>query len=299
MNTQNPYHHLPTEITSNKIALGTVQFGLNYGINNQQGQISPIEVGNILSFAHQMGLDTLDTAHAYGESETVLGQQSLAHFKIVSKSPAYGSSSIRMHLEESLSRLKLKGLYGYLFHDFRTFRKKPEGWVVFEQLKAEGLLEKIGFSLYQPEDLRWIWKQHIKPDLIQIPYNIFDRRFEEIFDESSARGIEIHSRSAFLQGLFFKEISLLPPHFQSVSTHIHQLHRLSKKYALPIAHICLYFCLSQVHIDRVVIGIDSLSQLKHNIELTQSIEFPAQLLADLRQLKVEDETIINPALWKL
>lgn len=90
-----------------KLALGTVQFGLEYGINNQAGQVSPEAIARILSECRLHGVDTLDTARTYGTSEAVLGQQDLTGLRVVTKlKPGVGSvGEARESLESSFFAL--------------------------------------------------------------------------------------------------------------------------------------------------------------------------------------------------
>lgn len=281
-----------------KIALGTVQFGLDYGIHNQRGKVSAQEVGSILTLAQQNGIDTLDTAAAYGDSEKVLGTQHLTTFKIVSKLFPQ-EKNIRAAFNSSLNRLKISDLYAYLIHRFSDLIENPEIWEKFLKLKEEKKVAKIGVSLYHPQELKYLWNHGINPDLVQIPYNIFDRRFENIFPELKRKSVEIHTRSAFLQGLFFKKASELPSFFKDVVPLINQLHQIGETHHMTIAQICLGFCLKQVEIDRVVIGVDSLSQLQQNLQVTETLSKIKPLLSQLNKLSVENEQIINPANWKL
>ncbi|MBC7757325.1 MAG: aldo/keto reductase, partial [Phormidesmis sp. FL-bin-119] len=105
--------------SSERYILGTVQFGLNYGISNDKGQTTKMEIGNILSKSLQFGVDMLDTASAYGESEKSIGKHISRSFKIISKFPGSVkcSDDIKASLNESLLNLNVESLYGYLAHD--------------------------------------------------------------------------------------------------------------------------------------------------------------------------------------
>ena len=151
---------------SKRIVLGTVQFGLDYGINNTQGEIQKGEAFDILKFAHQNGLDTLDTAAAYGSAESKLGEFFLENksfnFKIISKSPPKQKIS-ETALQSSLTKLNIKELYGYLAHDFSIFNNDVKLIQKFIDLKKTGLVKKIGFSLLMHEHLITKAKNSIKP----------------------------------------------------------------------------------------------------------------------------------------
>lgn len=276
-----------------KLALGTVQFGLNYGISNQSGQVTPKEVAEILSFCKNNELDTLDTAYLYGNSETVLGQFDLKPFNVISKMPLCSINELRGILNTSLERLKQEKIYGYLFHHFSTFQKEVALLDELIAFKKEGLIQKIGFSLYNTEELDFLLKNEISFDLIQVPYNIFDQRFGAYFSILKSKGVEIHTRSAFLQGLFFMDLASIPPHFKSVLPQLAQI----QAYPVSIAGLCLNFVTNNPHIDKAVIGVQNVEQLQKNIAGFAHQAQVESYQAELKKLRIEDELIINPSKW--
>lgn len=280
-----------------KLALGTVQFGLNYGINNEAGQVKGQEVDKILAFAKKNGIDTLDTAWAYGNSEQVLGEAGIENFNIVSKLPPCNKEEAIVKFNESLQRLKSNSLYAYMFHNFSIYKKDKSIWDTLLKLKENKKVKKIGFSIYSPEELDEILQDKLEIDIIQFPYNIFDRRFESYFVRLKSNNIEIHIRSTFLQGLFFKAPNSLPSHFISVKEKFEALEKIKAERNLSTEEICLGFVFSNLNIDKVVIGVDSEIQLKNNIESIKTTlnQVEWEFLDDL---KVNDISIINPSLWK-
>ena len=188
-----------------KLVLGTVQFGVQYGVNSA-GRPSEEVVKDILAEASNGGIDTLDTSSAYGNSEEILGKCITPNeeFKIVSKYPK-GELSVRERFEGSLNRLHVDKLYGYLLHHFEVYQNNPKVWEEFVALKESGKVQKIGYSLYSPEELQFILDNKSPFDLIQVPFNIFDKKFLPLMKEVHEKGVEIHVRSTFLQGLFFKD----------------------------------------------------------------------------------------------
>ena len=159
-----------------KIVLGTVQFGLQYGVNSA-GRPSQDAVKGILEEAAKGGITTLDTSSAYGNSEEVLGECITLdeNFKIVSKYPK-GETPVGEMFHGSLKRLKVNQLYGYLLHHFEVYKNNPAVWDEFVALKESGKVQKIGFSLYTPEELEFILNNGSPFDLIQVPFNIFDKK---------------------------------------------------------------------------------------------------------------------------
>lgn len=247
-----------------KIGLGTVQFGLDYGISNESGKTPQKEVRRILEFAINEGIDTLDTAIAYGNSEIVLGTVGVESFKIVSKYLPESESKLTMseQLKNSLSNLKKNSLYGYLAHRPKDVLSNPSQWDQLKRFKDEGLVKKIGFSLNEPEELENLLSNRFQPDLIQVPFNYFDRRFQQLAKYLHEGGCEIHSRSIFLQGLFFRDSQTLPDHFEEVKTLIQDVKKSTKN----LAGSLLRFVLEKPFIDKVIIGVENKTQLKENLE---------------------------------
>lgn len=281
----------------NKLAIGTVQFGLKYGINNKSGQVSESIVMDILNLAESEGISTLDTAYAYGSSEQVLGQtKRLEKFKVVTKFPA-SHQNVREKFSESCERLRLEKVYGYMLHNFSSYGENKGVWAGLQELKQEGLVEKIGCSLNEPSELEALWKDNIQLDIVQLPYNLFDRRFKKLFPKLKSLGTEIHTRSTFLQGLFFVPLDELDAQFLSVRSKLASLRELSRDSGKSIAGLCLGFSASNPYINKVVIGIDKVEHLVNNIadlhDVGKTDLFP------LEHLEVKDTQIINPSKWKL
>ena len=195
----------------NKLVLGTVQFGLDYGINNQFGQVHQDEVGQILRWAKKSGINTFDTSSAYGSSESVLGRslsENNLQFQIISKYPQ-SKENVATVFASSIEKLHQQKLYGYLVHHFEFYQSHPQLWEEMKQLKAEGKVEKIGFSLYDINQLQYLLDNRVEFDILQFPYNLFDRQFDVYLPQLKQSGVEIHTRSVFLQGLFFKDLGSL------------------------------------------------------------------------------------------
>jgi len=282
---------------TSKLAIGTVQFGLKYGINNKSGQVTESTVLEILELAESEGISTLDTAHAYGISEQVLGKtEKLKKFKVVTKFPP-SHQNVREKFNESCERLRLEKIYGYMLHNFSSYEENKGVWTDLQEIKKDGLVEKIGCSLNDPKELEALWKDDIQLDIVQIPYNIFDRRFEKLFLKLKTLGTEIHTRSTFLQGLFFIPLNELDEQFLSVRSKLSSLREVSKGSGKSIAGLCLGFSASNPHISKVVIGIDKVEHLVDNI--TDLHDIAISDLLPLEQLGVEDKQIINPSKWKL
>lgn len=271
-----------------RIGLGTVQFGLPYGISNTAGQTPPDEAARILEHARNVGITVIDTASAYGTAEEVLGKLNLTGFRIISKfMPPENGSGISAQLERSLSHLKTGSLYGYLAHRPAEVVANPWQWHEATRLKEQGLIQKIGFSFNDPAEVDMVLEMGWLPDLTQVPFNYFDQRFKKHGILLHNKGCEVHSRSAFLQGLFFKQNGELPAFFDVVKP----LLRTLQKNRDTLAGGLLAYCLKQEFIDYVIVGVNNEHQLAENLRLLRQAESLPEL-----QLNIP-ENIVNPSAW--
>lgn len=274
---------------SSKIGIGSVQFGLPYGISNTTGQTTPEEVSRILDFAFANTIQIIDTASAYGTSESVIGQFHHNRFQIVSKfMPPTSEASIHQLLDKSLRLLQTDALYGYLAHRPLELVNDKKVWTALQDLKAKGKIQKIGFSLNSPEEFYALQQAGFQPDLVQVPYNYFDNRFKEILQALKADGCEIHTRSAFLQGLFFTEPDKLSSFFDECKPKLEYLH---KQYGKQLQGALLHYVLQQDFIDVVIMGVENAEQLEMN--LSAVINAPNLQPLDLSF----SEKIVMPMYW--
>lgn len=260
-----------------KIALGTVQFGMNYGISNTTGQVSSDEISKILEFCKQNAIDTLDTAQGYGESEKVLSQFDLSSFKVVTK--LIGNA----RLETSLENLKLSSVYALMFH--RENECNDETWKLFESYKSQGMVKKIGVSVYTPKVLEDLIKRY-PIEIVQFPMNILDQSFIPLLPKLKEKGIEVHTRSTFLQGLLLMDI--LPEYFEPVKNTINSIPK-------PRLQHTLNFGKNQNNVDKLVLGVTRLQDLQEIVEAYNSNVAET----DYSEFAITDEKFINPSLWQV
>jgi aryl-alcohol dehydrogenase-like predicted oxidoreductase len=274
--------------------LGTVQFGINYGISNSTGKTSVEEVSKILDMACQKGVSMLDTAQAYGSSEEILGKLHQNRFSIVTKlnSRLLNKQSATSLVEESLKKLKVESIHGVLFHSLINSSKDQQAFDELVHLKKKGIIRKVGLSANTLSDLENYTSKFGKPDLLQIPYNIVDKRFEKISIDLHKEGVEIHSRSTFLQGLFFMEISKLSNHFEEVKPFIVKLQNQFREHE-ELARFLLTTVLEKNFIDKVVIGVNNSAQLLSNLS---NMKLQTDFLNKNALPKLSDN-ILNPSLW--
>lgn len=288
-----------------KLAIGTAQFGLDYGIANDHGKVSQKEIKKILDLARSSNISLLDTAMDYGDSEFSIGEAGSEDFNIVSKignipvDKKNTKDFIYNKLKNTLDDLGLKSLYGLLLHRPENLLNK-NGIAIYETLsefKEMGLVKKIGISIYEPDDLNKIIP-NFELDIIQSPINIFDRRLINSFwaDELKKKGIEIHARSVFLQGLLLIDPSKRPAYFKKWNKLFKEYDEWLYEKKISNFELCIRYVLSQDSIDKVIIGIDSCEQLKEIIDLYSS---KSEKLTVPNELFSNDKSLINPSCWKI
>lgn len=283
-----------------KIILGTVQFGLDYGINNKSGKVSSEEVDSILSLAYASGIRCLDTSYAYGESEFSIGDSLIKNplaFNIVSKCPKT-DSAIEILFAESLIRLRKDKLYGYLVHNFDFYQSNPKIWDAFKMLKSQGKISKIGFSIYTVDQLQFLLDNNVQFDLIQFPYNIFDRQFDPYLEKLKRNGVEIHTRSVFLQGLFFKEPNLLQGNLVELKSDLMALQLYCQSRKIQIHELALNYVVANPSIDGVLIGVDNVTQLKKNINALK-LQIHPEDIEFVNSIQINESSLLNPVNWKI
>lgn len=283
-----------------KIALGSAQFGMPYGINNQRGQIPKSEVFEILSLGRSSRLCLIDTAGVYGNSEEIIGeylQREGPVYDVVSKLSKGNEGTIRESVTVSLKKLGVEELYGYIFHAFSDYEKSPKVWDELESVRLEGKIKKTGFSLYYPQEIEYFTERGVVPGIVQFPYSVFDRRFEPFFDRLQSSGIEIHVRSVFLQGLIFMDPEKLPGKLSKIKGKLALLNKIAQESEVPVFAICLNFVLRNPHIDKVVVGVDSLADLKELLTCFEYEEAMDKVMPKLEALIGNDEKIVLPVNW--
>jgi len=293
-----------------KIGLGTVQFGLAYGVSNLQGITQATEVIEILTLAWKSGITILDTAASYGMSEEIIGQSipEGMSFKIITKTPLFKKNRIdkvdATRLKEtflqSLKRLRQPAIYGLLVHQANDLLVSggPYLWQVMEDLRAAGLVKKIGVSVYSPREIEEILEKY-RPDFIQLPVNVFDQRMIQggYLKRLKNHGIEIHSRSVFLQGLLLMAPEQISPYFDPIRPTIMQYHSTMQNQRISPIAAALGFVYQQPEIDYFIVGVNNQAHLEEIINVVHNIGTLGNL--DFSVYAVHEESMINPSLWRL
>jgi aryl-alcohol dehydrogenase-like predicted oxidoreductase len=284
----------------NKLILGTVQFGLEYGINNIFGKPSAEEVFNILTKASESGIATLDTADQYGNSQELIGafiRKKEKRFDINTKFKVT-DQSVRHQLEQSLSTLSVDKIHVYFYHKFSEFVQHPATRLELKKMKDSGKLDKIGVSVYTNAEME-IAACAPEIDVIQIPFNLLDNASQRSYWLSMAKenGKTIQARSVFLQGLFFKKILDFPPYLFSLRKYVEQLQSMATESGLAMENMCLSYVLSKSEIDQVLIGVDSADQLDRNLLYAQS-QLSPEFIKEIDAVYVEESELLYPINWK-
>lgn len=276
----------PQQVDFSRIGLGTVQLGMDYGIANTTGQPDDSEARAILDTASTLGINLLDTAMAYGNSQLTIGANTPERFRVVSK---WDGDPVGQ-LKEALHQLRLEQLYGWMAHRSEVVLQHPDFWKAMEEQKAKGRVQKIGFSIYSPTQLERLLEKGMVPDLLQIPCNVLDNRFVPYIGLLAGFGCEVHCRSVFLQGLLFATPASLNPFFQPVRDWLQQVddaipdkvHKMS---------VLIHHVLQLDGVSKIIIGVDNSSQLADLLKALQVLPTAVPSSPEM------PEVIINPSLW--
>lgn len=288
-----------------QLGIGTAQFGMNYGVANKDGIVHDSEINNILMLARKNNINLLDTARLYGCSEEAIGSSKISqNFKIITKTNNFKSFNLQQSkkqliedFEKSLKLLRLKRIYGLLFHnaDDLLSDKSSDLWKILLNLKENNLVEKIGISIYNYYQIDEILSK-FKIDIIQIPINIYDQRLVNSghLKKMQDLNIEIHARSIFLQGLLTMECKDLNNFFSPILKHHIKYWNFLKNNKLSPIKICLDF-IKENNIDYAIVGVNNSGQL---LQIINNYNQEKSNI-DYSLFNIEDENFINPTNWKL
>lgn len=284
----------------NKLAIGTAQFGSDYGVANVSGRVSQDDVGYILDHAIENKITMLDTAIAYGESERALGEVGVNGFSVVTKlpstegiQPSEVDSWVSEQVNKSLKLLGVQKVYGLLLHRPLELLDK-QGRALYQSLQRirnSGLAEKVGISIYEPSDLDQLCGE-FKVDLVQLPFNILDNRWDFWLQKLHQEGVEIHVRSIFLQGLLLMSVNNRPSKFNRWDVLWQELEEWLGLNKITAVQACLMHALSKSEISKVIVGIDSKKQLE---QLITTIVDKNPVINS--KLQTDDVMLLNPSNW--
>jgi len=295
-----------------ELVLGTAQLGFKYGIANKEGEPTIDRAFSIMKFAVELGISYFDTAYSYGESEARIGKFSKIYreygnkINIITKMPSLkgkiiNKERINKYFFESLKRLNRNSIYCYMIHNFDDIVNNSK--IIneaFLSLKEEGFIEKIGVSVYDKFQIEYLLK-NFRFDLIQLPVNIFDQRLlrSGILYDLKKKNIEIHARSIFLQGLIFMDKNSLPSSLVGAVPYLEKLEKVSLEVGATKMEIALSFVNPISEIDKIVIGVEKVEQLKQAVNAFNKVRNSDKLknIITFDSFAIEDENIIDPRRW--
>ena len=258
------------------IVLGSAQFGLNYGITNTSGKVPLENVCDILALANKNNINVIDTSTQYGDSEKTIGlatQHINKKFNIVTKTRSFEGVNIKQALSyldadfaNSVKNLKNNNIQAVLFHDCNDLLgdKADNLYQSALNLKAHNSQLKIGVSVYSPNELLTIIDRY-PIEVVQLPLNIFDQRFIPLLDILKNKDIEVHPRSAFLQGVLLQDLdnNSLPQFFNEFINYFDKYSKNILQEGFTRLQACIDF--AKKYSDNLVLGVADVKQLEEII----------------------------------
>ena len=291
-----------------ELCLGTVQFGMPYGVTNAGGQVHRDTVKTLLLSANRAGINYLDTAQAYGEAEAVLGHcLSPGHsFKIISKlnyqrQPEFCKADVSQWnraFRQSLQMLDVSSLDSFLLHSGLELMKPGASFLIdwLHSLKDQGLVRRIGLSIYESNDLSEVNLSDF--DLIQLPLSLYDQRLlrDGTINYLKDRHIDIHIRSVYLQGLLLTPSHQWPAWIsKEANAHHQKLERLSSRLGCSLLDLALQFVRSLEEIEAVILGVCDPTQLDALLQAWTGSSLPLSWAWE--EWAMPDQAILDPRSW--
>ena len=288
------------------LAIGTAQFAQPYGIADDGGPPDPEEVAAILAAARKEGVNLIDTAPRYGPCEVILGsvQDGVEGFRVVTKTAGIVSEDeiedplvgVAATLRRSLRALGRDRVQGLLIHH-PDDALAPHGRALVAallRLRDAGLAEKIGLSVYEPDDLD-AFRDLDAIDLVQLPLNVLDQRMIRggWLARLKDRGIEVHARSAFMQGLLCMEPARVGPALVRAIPTLQRFHAARTEAGLSAPAACLAYLAGVEGVDAVIVGVKSAAQF-HEVVASSSARWDT----DFSTFARADKAIVDPRRWQ-
>jgi len=276
--------------------------GIPYGINNIVGKIKIEDSLRILEYAFDNGIHYLDTAESYGNAHEIIGifhqEKPSKRFNVITKLPHKLNSSFDKKVDKYLEQMNIPEIDTLMFHSFESYKRYGiSDGKDLEELKLRGKIKSFGVSVYTNDEIDEVIPDK-NVDVIQLPFNLFDNENlrAEVIKKIKSSGKKIHTRSAYLQGLFFKELDSKNELIQSLSSELLYIKEISKEFKIPIHQLALNYCLQQSQIDNVLIGVDSMKQLERNLKAANQ-KLSDSIMNKINKIRIENLTLINPSLW--
>lgn len=285
-----------------KLCLGTASFDMDYGVSNTSGIPRTKEINEILNLAKENNISFLDTAPSYGNAQKIISDFGAEWTNLITKLGVENSprrSDYLNSLHNSLKILKKSEIYGILIHrpEFLEGANKKVIWSSLREMKSNNMVNKIGYSLYDTENLGEIYNQ-FKPDFIQIPMNVFDTRFYDSLwlQKFKDDGVEVFVRSIFLQGLLLMEEKKIDNYFVPWKYHLRQFHTYCHSIGVKPIDYCIQFIKSFSEIDAFIFGVQKKSELQEVIHYNSSSELSYKISKS--KFSTTEKGLIDPRNWK-
>jgi aryl-alcohol dehydrogenase-like predicted oxidoreductase len=280
-----------------KMIIGTVQFGLDYGVNSGTAKkLSQEDCNEILGVSYANNITILDTAEAYGDAieKISIYHKSGKKFEIISK--FLSPDDIIKPLKASLKRLSIDSYHTILAHKSQDLLFDAKVQRDLTELKDSGLTKYIGVSIYTNAE----FEQSIESkcvDVIQYPFNLLDNMIQrgELMKRAKDAGKMLHARSVYLQGMFLKELPL-PAKLQPLERYLRKLQEICSANEISMTSLALEYVFSNPLIDNVVIGQHRAAQLVSNIDIVRSFK-NGSYLSEVDEIKVEESALLSPRNW--
>lgn len=266
------------------------------------GKPSEEEAHAILKEAYNQGIKTLDTASAYGSSEEVIGnyhRKSAVKFSVITKFHIQEGKEISEIVENALHKLGVGSIETLFFHSYQDYLSNPNALQVLTKEVVNGRINHIGVSVYTNNEIEALLPvQEI--DVIQAPFNLLDNHNKraEVFQRARSSGKKVHTRSVFLQGLFFRPINSLPKSLLALKSALVHINQIAKEAGVSVASLALNYALNKEYIDRVLVGVDSASQLNNNMNSLKD-GLSDEIVQVIDEIKVSEPSLLNPSKWTM
>lgn len=292
-----------------KFGLGTVQFGLDYGFTKRKSQD---EVNDILQTAVDNNITLIDTAREYGDSEDKIGnfmENYNNNFVVATKLRIINDlgnltyknlkNNIYQSVEESLEKLQLNKIPILQLHQtVGEIYKNDDFWEIINQLKEDNLIDLFGVSVYELPETIFIMENHgDSVDFFQIPYNIFDRRFENLQKQLDENNIGLVSRSTFLKGIIPCGIEDVPKDLEEIKPFKEELLEIADDCNVSVAELASVFVYYNDFINSTILGVDSPEELESNIKSINKFDKNLLENIDFDSLKINNDYLIDPRKW--
>ena len=289
-------------MTINKICIGSANFGMEYGLNKKSPLLKK-DIKEIFEFLKKENTIYIDTAANYKNSEIIIGKYSTKKFKIITKIKKIpkGVNDLEKWLKNeiytSCKKLRVNKIYGLLVHDTQDLKNKKKAkkiYKTFDILKKSKIIEKIGLSIYNPNELD-LYLKNYNFEIVQAPLNIFDRRIINSgwLKKINEKGIEFFARSIFLQGLLIKDINKIDKFFSPYKKKFEKFEIWTQKLNISKVEACIRFVNSYREVDKVIVGINNKMHFFENYKFLKKDK-----LIVPNSLEIKSGKILNPKLWK-